>query len=201
MRKSKPLRPVCRACSAVMTEDGRCERCEALAALRRRADAGQDLATGEPAADAASERRIRRPPAPSGRGKTDGPDAGPKKRRAIMAEHECVDGCGAKVSKKGGRCRTCAGLKRRNKKAARPAPPTLDAARVNPPLGRSGAQIARHRGEAPVQTPDAPPPAEAGAAVEDILAGLQVAGLCVKAVEVVSAAGRVRFEVEPAREA
>ena len=47
-----------------------------------------------------------------------------------MTEFKCVDGCGRKVSRSGGRCRTCAGLKRRNKKrnkvrnkkTTRPAP-------------------------------------------------------------------------------
>jgi len=66
-----------------------------------------------------------------------------------MAQFDCVGGCGALVSRKGGRCRTCAGLLRRKKRAGRPVPAT-------PPLSRSGAQIARHRREAPVQTSAAP---------------------------------------------
>ena len=53
---------------------------------------------------------------------------GPRKRRSAMVEFKCVDGCGRKVSREGGRCRTCAGFLRRQKKAASPAP-TRDAAR------------------------------------------------------------------------
>jgi len=34
------------------------------------------------------------------------------------AQFDCVDGCGMIVSRKNGRCRTCAGLRRRQKKTA-----------------------------------------------------------------------------------
>lgn len=66
-----------------------------------------------------------------------------------MGAFTCVGGCGATVSKKNGRCRTCAGLLRRKKRAGRPAAsPRGGPAPESPPLGRSGAQIARHHREA-----------------------------------------------------
>jgi hypothetical protein len=46
---------------------------------------------------------------------------GPKERRSSMGAFQCVDGCGRKVSKAGGRCRTCAGLLRQKKPRAGPA--------------------------------------------------------------------------------
>ena len=47
---------------------------------------------------------------------------GPEVRRSLMADLKCVNGCGRAVSRPGGRCRTCAGKLRRNKKTARPRP-------------------------------------------------------------------------------
>jgi len=42
-----------------------------------------------------------------------------RKETAMATKYECVDGCGARVSKPGGRCRTCAGLLRRKKRVGR----------------------------------------------------------------------------------
>ena len=51
---------------------------------------------------------------------------GPRKRRSAMVEFKCVDGCGRKVSREGGRCRTCAGFLRRQKR------PSVVAAKAGP---------------------------------------------------------------------
>ena len=90
----------------------------------------------------------------------------------------------------------------RNKKTTRPVP-------ANPPLGRSGAQIARHRREAPVPTsaaPDAPEAtkslsgvplpeqaSEGATTAQDLAEALRGAGFNVADVRVVEVALLVRL--------
>ena len=88
-----------------------------------------------------------------------------------MAEHKCVDGCGRRVSREGGRCRTCAGRLRQKNRTPREDRSTGGAIEASGPAAKGLA-----------------------VAVEDVLAGLHAAGLRVSAVEVWS--GRVRIETE-----
>ena len=131
---------------------------------------------------------------------------GAEKKEPEMTKFDCVAGCGRKVSRAGGRCRTCAGLKRRTKKAARPAP-------ANPPPGgykcaggcgmsvlkpgqrcRSCAQIERHRKESPGNEKKNPPPPLVTTLT--VAEALKAAGFSVDEVHVAEATLLVRLTVD-----
>jgi len=103
--------------------------------------------------------------------------AGPEIGRTAMArtQFDCVDGCGAFASKKGGRCRTCAGLLRRKKRAGRPAPATRPAKEA-----------------AKKDLPHSPLPLNSGA-LGDVATALRAAGFNVADVRVAEATLLVRL--------
>ena len=105
--------------------------------------------------------------------------AGPEIGRMAMADLRCVDGCGAKVSREGGRCRTCAGKLRKKPRAGRPVPATRPAKEA-----------------AKKDFPHSPLPLNSGA-LGDVATALRAAGFNVADVRVAEATLLVRLTAQP----
>jgi hypothetical protein len=125
----EPAAEVCPECGERVGDGINCSLCGPIRAARhQRSKDEQEIydkakRTRPIDADPAGWFRRRKPePAAASAIAAPAAAAGPVKEAEPMSKYSCVDGCGNLVSKKGGRCRKCAGIRRRKAGQARQTP-------------------------------------------------------------------------------